>query len=108
MHLRIADYFASEHRSPNGLQNQCRALAVRGWFDSIALPPVRKVAIYAAAGVSQYLIVNFPGDRTETFGDPDAGSARWASVRSAYRGERIELSALPGLSLSVEELLPRL
>jgi hypothetical protein len=29
-------------------------------------------------------------------------------MRPAYRGERIELSALPGLSLSVEELLPRL
>ena len=27
-----------------GLQNQCRALAVRGWFDSIALPPVPEEA----------------------------------------------------------------
>ena len=37
--LRIADYFARKHRHSNGLQNQCRALAVGGWFDSIALPP---------------------------------------------------------------------
>ena len=66
-----------------------------------------KAAIYAAAGVPQYLIVNLPGDRIETFAGPDASSAQWAETEPALRGGRIPLVALPGLSLAVDEMLPR-
>ena len=74
---------------------------------SLPTDRLSKAAIYAAAGIPQYLVVNLPGDRVEVFGNPDTGTATWANVRPAYRGERIELLALSGLSLSVEDLLPR-
>jgi hypothetical protein len=32
---------------------------------------------------------------------------RWAETRPARRGERVPLAALPGLSLAVDEMLPR-
>jgi Uma2 family endonuclease len=57
--------------------------------------------------VPQYLVVNLPGDRIETFNDPDPRRARGSRMRPAARGERIELVALPGLSLTVDDLLPR-
>jgi Uma2 family endonuclease len=74
---------------------------------SLPTDRLSKAAIYAAAGVPQYLVVNLPGDRIETFSDPDPRRARWSRMRPAARGERIELVALPGLSLTVDDLLPR-
>ena len=74
---------------------------------SLPTDRLSKAAIYAAAGVAQYLVVNLPGDRVEIFRDPEPRSARWMDVRPAYRGEHIDLTALPGLALSVEDLLPR-
>ena len=74
---------------------------------SLPTDRLSKAAIYAATGVPQYLVVNLPGDRIETFATPDPASARWATVRPASRGERIPLLALPGLSLAVDEMLPR-
>ena len=90
-------------------QHPAEALLIIEVSDS-SLPTDRlsKAAIYAAAGVAQYVVVNLPGDRVEVFHGPEPGVARWTDVRPAYRGERIELVALPGLSLLVEELLPRL
>ena len=74
---------------------------------SLPTDRLSKAAIYAAAGVRQYLVVNLPGGRVETFAEPDPTRARWADVRPALRGERIALIALPGLSLAVDDLLPR-
>ena len=75
---------------------------------SLPTDRLSKAAIYAAAGVPQYLVVNLPGGRVETFAEPDPARARWAAVRPALRGERIALVALPGLSLVVDDLLPRI
>jgi Uma2 family endonuclease len=74
---------------------------------SLPTDRLSKAAIYAAAGVPQYLIVNLPGDRIETFAGPDAARARWTETRPAFRGEHIGLVAFPGLSLPVDALLPR-
>jgi hypothetical protein len=52
-------------------------------------------------------VVNLPGDRIETFVGPEAAQARWAETPPAFRGEHIPLVALPGLSLAVDEMLPR-
>ena len=41
------------------------------------------------------------------FRDPEPRAARWMDVRPAYRGERIDLAAPPGLFLSIEDPLPR-
>jgi Uma2 family endonuclease len=74
---------------------------------SLPTDRLSKAAIYAAAGVPQYLVVNLPGGRVETFAGPDPTLARWADARPALRGARIELVTLPGLSLTVDDLLPR-
>ena len=74
---------------------------------SLPTDRLSKAAIYAAAGIPQYLVVNLPGDRLETFAGPDRGRAQWAESRPALRGERIDLVALPGLSLAVDAMLPR-
>lgn len=74
---------------------------------SLPTDRLSKAAIYAAAGVPQYLVVNLPGDRIETFSGPTPSRARWSLVGTAHRGEHIPLVALPGLSLGVDDLLPR-
>ena len=74
---------------------------------SLPTDRLSKAAIYAAAGVPQYLVVNLPDDRIETFAGPLPERATWSAVRPAFRGERIDLAALPGLSLAVDALLPR-
>jgi Uma2 family endonuclease len=91
-----------EHEHPN------EALLIIEVSDS-SLPTDRlsKAAIYAATGVPQYLVVSLPGDRVETFAGPEPARATWAQTRPALRGERIALVALPGLSLAVDDLLPR-
>jgi Uma2 family endonuclease len=91
-----------EHAHPS------EALLIIEVSDS-SLPTDRlsKAAIYAAAGVPQYLVVNLPGDRIETFAGPDAARAQWRQSRPAFRGERIALVALPDVSLAVDAMLPR-
>jgi len=74
---------------------------------SLPTDRLSKAAIYAAAGVPQYLVVNLPGDRIETFASPDPARAAWIEARPAFRGERIALVTLPDLSLSVDAMLPR-
>jgi len=91
-----------EHEHPS------EALLIVEVSDS-SLPTDRlsKAAIYAAAGVPQYLVVNLPGDRIETFAGSDRARARWARADPAFRGGRIPLVGLPGLALAVDEMLPR-
>jgi len=91
-----------EHEHPS------EALLVVEVADS-SLPTdgLSKAAIYAAAGVPQYLVVNLRGDRVEAFAGPDREHARWSESRSVERGGEIPLVALPGASLRVDALLPR-
>lgn len=91
-----------EHTHPD------EALFVIEVADS-SLPTDRltKAAIYAMAGVPQYLVVNLRNDRIECFAQPIAGTSRWKIARAALRGDHIPLVAFPGLSLAVDDLLPR-
>jgi len=74
---------------------------------SLPTDRLSKAAIYAAAGVPQYLVVNLRGDRIECFAEPVADSSRWEIARAALRGDQVPLVAFPGLSLAVDDLLPR-
>jgi Uma2 family endonuclease len=65
-----------------------------------------KAAIYAAAGIPEYWIVNLRDEVVEVMRDPDPARARYRAVRSAARGERLELAALPGAVLDASALLP--
>jgi Uma2 family endonuclease len=73
---------------------------------SLVQDRLTKAAIYAAAGIPEYWIVDLREDRVEILSVPD-GVARDYTERCAVdRGEQIELRAFPGASVCVDDLLP--
>jgi len=67
---------------------------------------ITKAAIYAAAGIPEYWIVNLREGVLEVMRDPDRAAARYRDTRRLRAGERIELAALPGAAVAVADLLP--
>ena len=67
---------------------------------------VTKLAIYAAAGVPEYWIVNLRDGWVEVLRAPDRRARRYTETSIAHRGERIALAAVPEASVAVDELLP--
>ena len=67
---------------------------------------VTKLAIYAAAGVPEYWIVNLRDGWVEVLRAPDRKARRYRETFVAHRGERITLAALPDVNVAVDELLP--
>jgi Uma2 family endonuclease len=65
-----------------------------------------KSRIYAAANIPEYWIVNLRDDCVEVFRDPDSAQRAYATTQIAQRGERLDLTALPGASVAVDDLLP--
>ena len=65
-----------------------------------------KSRIYAGAGIAEYWIVNLRHDRVEVQRDPDPATRRYATSFVAAAGARLELSALPGAAVLVDDLLP--
>ena len=62
-----------------------------------------KLPLYARAGIPEVWLVDLPGETIEVYTQP-AGGAYQAS-RQARRGESLEVSSLPGLSLNVDTIL---
>jgi Uma2 family endonuclease len=84
-----------------------RALLVVEVSDSsLKQDRLTKSAIYAAAAVPEYWIVNLRDDCVEIRRDPDVGQRRYRSVAVARRGELIEMAALPKVGVAVDDLLP--
>jgi Uma2 family endonuclease len=73
---------------------------------SLAQDRLTKTAIYAAAGIPQYLIVNLRDDVVEDMRGPDVPRRDYAERRTAARGERVALAVFPGAALAVDDLLP--
>ncbi len=65
-----------------------------------------KAAIYAAAGIPEYWLVNLRDDCVEVFRAPESAASRYATTLIAHRGERLDIVALPGASVAVGDLLP--
>ena len=65
-----------------------------------------KAAIYAAAGVPEYWIVNLRDDRIEVSREPVRSLRRYATTTVATRGDHLELVALPAVRVAVADLLP--
>ena len=74
---------------------------------SLAQDRLTKASLYAAAGVPDYLLVNLRDGVVEAYGLPNPTTRRYAELRIAGRGERVELTAFPGATLAVDDLLPR-
>ena len=73
---------------------------------SVAQDRLTKAAIYARAGVPEYLLVNVRDDCVEVRRSPDPITQAFRDVRVAHRGEALELVAFPGVGVRVDELLP--
>ncbi|MCC6766194.1 MAG: Uma2 family endonuclease [Deltaproteobacteria bacterium] len=65
-----------------------------------------KAAIYAAAGIPAYWIVNLRDDVVETFGDPDTGTRRYGRQARRGRGQRLEHPIFHGATVAVDDVLP--
>ena len=65
-----------------------------------------KAAIYAAARVPEYWIVNLRDDCVEVRREPDAKQRRYRHVAVVRRGETIAMKALAGVHIAVDDLLP--
>ena len=95
---RMEDY---DHERPT-----TALLVVEVSDTSLKQDRLTKRAMYAAAGIPEYWIVNLHDDCVEIRREPEPDARRYASVRVARRGERIELVGLPGVSVAVDDLLP--
>ena len=73
---------------------------------ALAQDRITKAAIYAAAGIPEYWLVNFRDDRAEVFRGPDRSERSYGENFIAGRGSRLELRTLPGVGVAVDDLLP--
>jgi Uma2 family endonuclease len=94
----VADY---DRDHPTGA-----LLVVEVAGSSLKQDRLTKGAIYAAAGIPEYWIVNLVDDCLEVRREPVRGARRYARSTVARRGERVAVTALPGVSIAVDDLLP--
>ena len=73
---------------------------------SLVQDRLTKAAVYAAAGIPEYWLINLRDDIIEVFRDPAPAQAQYATSIVARRGERLGLAALPDATVAVEDLLP--
>jgi Uma2 family endonuclease len=95
---KLADY---DHVHP-----QSALLVVEVADSSLKQDRLTKRAIYAAAGIPEYWIVNLRDDCIEVRRTPEPEGRRYVVTAIARRGETIEIAALPGVSIGVDDLLP--
>jgi len=67
-----------------------------------------KTAIYAAAAVPEYWIINLRDDCVEVFRTPDAGTRSYRDTHVARRGQSIQIVGLAAAGVQVDDLLPSL
>jgi Uma2 family endonuclease len=75
---------------------------------SLVQDRVTKSALYAAAAIPEYWIVNVRENRVEIRRAPRPESARYTEIRVHEGGETVELAALPGVTVALGDLLPQL
>jgi Uma2 family endonuclease len=63
----------------------------------------RKASYYAASGVTETWVVDLEGEQVLVMRSP--GSDGYAEVQSLGRGDRLDIEALPGVVLDVEDVL---
>ena len=71
---------------------------------SLAFDRLRKARLYAAAGVTEYWLVNLRENVLEVYRQPTPQG--YASVTVLRQGDRVAVAAFPELDLAVEDLVP--
>lgn len=93
-----ADYF---HKHPT------TALLVIEIADSSLAPDrLTKGAMYAAAGIPEYWIVNLRDDCVEVLRRPDAAARLYVERRVTSREDKLDLLSFPDVHLRVDDLIP--
>lgn len=92
------DFYASAHPGPADVLLLIEVADTSADYDREV-----KARLYARAGISEYWLVDLPGQRIEVYRDSAAGEYR--QVRLARREERLVPEALPGLEISASEIL---
>ena len=67
-----------------------------------------KSRIYAQAAIPEYWIVNLREGVLEVMRDPDPGAALYRVLYTLRAGDRIDIASLPGTSIEVADMLPRI
>ena len=80
------------------------ALVVEVASDSLRKDRIAKAALYAAAGIPEYVIVNAEQDCLEVHRDPDAASRRYRTLVTLSGSDRFESTSVPGFSFRVDAL----
>jgi Uma2 family endonuclease len=84
-----------------------RALLVVEVADtSLMQDRLTKAAIYAAANVPEYWLVNLRDNCVEVFRRPDVATATYSERSVSRRGDRITLVAFADASVAVDDVLP--
>jgi Uma2 family endonuclease len=73
---------------------------------SLLADRLTKAAIYAAAGVVEFWIVNLRDDLVEVFGDPDPERGRYGRSERVPRSERLPIPTFADAAVAVDELFP--
>jgi Uma2 family endonuclease len=72
---------------------------------SLVQDRLTKAGLYAAGGIPEYWLVNLRDHCIEVFRNPVADVGRYADMTVASPGARLQLVALPDVSVAVEDLL---
>ncbi len=96
--VRTADE-ASDERHPS-----TALLVIEVSEDSLPRDRGVKAQLYARAGIPEYWIVNLRKQTVEVYTSPDAVEGRYGTVFTYARGQRVQASVLPQLSVEVETI----
>jgi Uma2 family endonuclease len=94
------DYFTAHPESA------LLVVEVADW--SLPQDRLSKSRIYAQAAIPEYWIVNLRDGVLEVMRDPDPAAALYRELRTLRAGDRIDVASLPGSSIEVADLLPRI
>jgi Uma2 family endonuclease len=93
-----ADYYATAHPSSADV-----LLLIEVADTTLAFDRGAKLALYAAAGIAEFWIVDLAGQQIEQHYDPSGNQYR--SKQTYGRGQAISAQAVPALALAVDALL---
>ena len=82
-------------------------LVVEASDSSLPQDRITKTAIYAAAGIPEYWIVNLRDDVVEVHRRVDQRARRYRLRTTAERGETLVPVALPDVRIAVDAIMPR-
>jgi Uma2 family endonuclease len=73
---------------------------------SLAQDRLTKAVLYATAGIPEYWIINLRDQCIEVLRQPIREQRRYVERRIVRAGEQLEIAALPGVRVAVDDLLP--